>query len=923
MMKKALSLLFILHCMWSLHAATYYISTDGFDYWPGNELKPWKTISYGVRQLSAGDTLIIKDGEYFEEQIVVSATGTAENPIVIKAENQFGARVISNSRWHILGTSNTAKHVIFDGLDISHRAEVYPEVGPVKNYNNGKFFGIAVGSNAKGKAEHITIKNMYVHQCAFSGTGMNADHLTVHNNVFADNAHDDDGTNQNGSGLTFAGARHLGDDGAPGYHIYITNNVIFNNWADENVGSQGGATDGNGIIMDYANGGSFTEWKARTLIANNVVFNNGGNGISVFQSDSVDIVNNTSVYNGWLISDPVLGNKAFNARQIGSASSDGLNFYNNIAIDLDDSDKTQSLWSEKSQFETKGNIVIGKHRIPGIYQDYNDIRSLSAGIDYLNFRHDGMSNGEIYASLINLRLNDNSPAVDFQYTVNSKAFGTDADGLNRIVNGQVDAGAYELGNDPVTRSVSLENATGNGSLSPSSGTSYPEGSYAIIEAFPDDGYELDYWSGDVPEGYRSSPAILVMDTDKSITAHFREVLIQPANNLAAGKIATVSSTYSLGDHASDNLTDGDLTTSWKNNFSDMPNEEPVITLDLGNQYNVELIKMLFEGQGWPNQMYVTFSRDGASFPDTIDLFRYTGLAPLFRSNTNSTYHQTEGDTLYINMKRDFRYVKFLLSEKIKAGYGIHEIEVFGKLACDNPVQIIMTNKGNGNASPSTGSICPGEVIFTATPHDEAHHFDGWSGDITGNENPKTVNVTTDLNVTALFSINKYSLTVDVDNNSHGSVKISPDQPFYEHGSLVSLIAVSSEGYSFDSWTELQEEDDTVNITMLSDTLITANFKLETYISPSNYKRGSTVKLFPSPVKANSEFVIEIQGLDNESLVDLNIYDLTGKHVYSTSFITGGGNRKAITNKIMKDKGMYFLTVTAKSKTITTKIIVVD
>ncbi|MFP4060859.1 MAG: T9SS type A sorting domain-containing protein [Bacteroidales bacterium] len=53
--------------------------------------------------------------------------------------------------------------------------------------------------------------------------------------------------------------------------------------------------------------------------------------------------------------------------------------------------------------------------------------------------------------------------------------------------------------------------------------------------------------------------------------------------------------------------------------------------------------------------------------------------------------------------------------------------------------------------------------------------------------------------------------------------------------------------------------------------------------------------------------------------------MTGKHVYSTSFITGGGNvnRKAITNKIMKDKGMYFLTVTAKSKTITTKIIVVD
>src|SRR4051812_30071866 len=44
--------------------ATYYVSTTGNDGDAGSVGSPWLTISYGVSQLHAGDTLYIRGGTY-------------------------------------------------------------------------------------------------------------------------------------------------------------------------------------------------------------------------------------------------------------------------------------------------------------------------------------------------------------------------------------------------------------------------------------------------------------------------------------------------------------------------------------------------------------------------------------------------------------------------------------------------------------------------------------------------------------------------------------------------------------------------------------------------------------------------------------------------------------------------------------------
>jgi hypothetical protein len=92
---KILSLLFLFISN-SILATTYYVSLTGNDANDGSS-SPFRTISYGVSILTAGDTLIIKDGDYGNENVVITQSGTAANPITIKAEN-IGQAILNGPR---------------------------------------------------------------------------------------------------------------------------------------------------------------------------------------------------------------------------------------------------------------------------------------------------------------------------------------------------------------------------------------------------------------------------------------------------------------------------------------------------------------------------------------------------------------------------------------------------------------------------------------------------------------------------------------------------------------------------------------------------------------------------------------------------------------------------------------------------------
>jgi hypothetical protein len=65
-------------------ASAYYASPAGNDGDAGTLARPWRTVGHAVARLSAGDTLYLRGGTYFE-RTTVSRSGTAAAPIVIRS----------------------------------------------------------------------------------------------------------------------------------------------------------------------------------------------------------------------------------------------------------------------------------------------------------------------------------------------------------------------------------------------------------------------------------------------------------------------------------------------------------------------------------------------------------------------------------------------------------------------------------------------------------------------------------------------------------------------------------------------------------------------------------------------------------------------------------------------------------------------
>jgi hypothetical protein len=87
---KKLFLLIIIFCVllipYFVSAGSYYVSPSGSDSWPGTSSQPWATFLKAMGIIQPGDTLLLKDGTYYQS-LDVTRSGTSDNPITIKAEN--------------------------------------------------------------------------------------------------------------------------------------------------------------------------------------------------------------------------------------------------------------------------------------------------------------------------------------------------------------------------------------------------------------------------------------------------------------------------------------------------------------------------------------------------------------------------------------------------------------------------------------------------------------------------------------------------------------------------------------------------------------------------------------------------------------------------------------------------------------------
>ena len=194
-----------------------------------------------------------------------------------------------------------------------------------------------------------------------------------------------------------------------------------------------------------------------------------------------------------------------------------------------------------------------------------------------------------------------------------------------------------------------------------------------------------------------------------------------------------------------------------------------------------------------------------------------------------------------------------------------------------------TGSGSVTLDPAGGSYTGGtSVQLTAVP-DTGYHFVEWTGALTGSINPVSLTMDADKTVTAVFAVNTYALTANT--TGSGTVARSPDQPLYDHGTLVQLTATPGAGYHFVEWTgDLTGSTNPSDITLDAAKSVTAVFAVDAYVLTTNTTGGGSVTRDPNQTD-----------YDHGTVVQLTAVPDAGWHfVEWTGALTGSTNPANIT-----------------------------
>jgi uncharacterized repeat protein (TIGR02543 family) len=125
--------------------------------------------------------------------------------------------------------------------------------------------------------------------------------------------------------------------------------------------------------------------------------------------------------------------------------------------------------------------------------------------------------------------------------------------------------------------------------------------------------------------------------------------------------------------------------------------------------------------------------------------------------------------------------------------------------------------------PNTRTVSTDSTVSLAAKPASGYKFDGWSGDLTSNENLLVTSFDSRVKIVANFSPIMHSLRIDT--NGGGSCLPAAGVYDYQEGSLVMLTAEPDAGWQFDGWDGDVTNPNSIETTFTvdSDKNITAHF----------------------------------------------------------------------------------------------------
>jgi hypothetical protein len=162
--------------------------------------------------------------------------------------------------------------------------------------------------------------------------------------------------------------------------------------------------------------------------------------------------------------------------------------------------------------------------------------------------------------------------------------------------------------------------------------------------------------------------------------------------------------------------------------------------------------------------------------------------------------------------------------------------------------VLMVNRvGDGSVAvdPSPGPYHYGDVVTLTATADPGWTFAGWSGGLSGADNPATLTIVGHTTVTATFTQVDYTLTVN--RVGDGSVAVDPSLGPYHYGDVVTLTATADPHWTFANWSGgLSGADNPATLTIVGHTTVTAAFTRLDYTLTVNRVGDGSVAVEPSP-----------------------------------------------------------------------------
>ncbi len=172
----------------------------------------------------------------------------------------------------------------------------------------------------------------------------------------------------------------------------------------------------------------------------------------------------------------------------------------------------------------------------------------------------------------------------------------------------------------------------------------------------------------------------------------------------------------------------------------------------------------------------------------------------------------------------------------------------------------------GTVTPSGGEFNAGEEVEIRAEASEEYRFVHWEGDLEGSENPITVTIDGDLELTAVFELREYALNIET--QGEGMVReevLEERSKDYEHGTVVELTAEPLDNWRFVRWEgDLEGEENPATIVIEEEKHVSAVFERREYAlnidtegegmvseevveeKAKDYEYGTTVELTAEP-----------------------------------------------------------------------------